>query len=147
MDVPWAGRYAARSVRRLFALVVSLLMLLPAGSVSAQAYFCHMKGKLTSACCCQKARADAPDPSGESGPAASQGDCCDDRALSASAERRSVGATDVPIIAPPVVLAVLPVPLASEVVVSHADHAPPRARAPPPPRQAPLYILNRAFLS
>lgn len=136
-----------QSVRRLFALVVSLLMLLPAGSVSAAAYFCHMKGKVTSACCCEKARAAVPADPGNGAPTASQGDCCDDRALTAAAERRSVGGGDVPTIAPPVILALLPVELAPELRASHVALSPPRARAPPPPRQAPLYILNRAFLS
>ncbi|MBK8998937.1 MAG: hypothetical protein IPM35_24715 [Myxococcales bacterium] len=133
-------------MRRLIALVVSLLLLLPAGTVSAQAFFCHMRGQVTNKCCCGD-RAEEHDDRGPS-PAASQGDCCDSRTLAADAERRSVSALDdLPDVPPAAVLAVLPLVLSGELRAHRVERAPPRARAPPPAKPAPLFILHRAFLS
>jgi len=132
-------------VRRIVAFLISLMLLLPAGSVSAQAFFCQMRGKLTAKCCCPNEKAERPSsPS----PSASQGDCCDERTLHASAERRSVTAFDeLPAVPPPVVLALLPVTLPDALPTVRVSLAPPRARAPPPTPAAPFFILHRAFLS
>lgn len=145
MDVRRPGRYVW-GVQRLVAFLVSLMLLLPAGSVSAQAFFCHMRGQVTSKCCCGEQQVEPA--SGDEGPTASQGACCDSRTLAASAERRGVSASnDIPSVPPPVVLAVLPLTLAVELPAARVERAPARARAPPPATPAPLFILHRAFLS
>lgn len=146
MDVSSPERYLPGSVRRFLALVVSLLLLLPTGSVSAQAFFCHMRGQVTSKCCCGERAEERDDPG--PGPVASQGDCCDSRTLAAEAERRSVSTLDdLPDVPPAVVMAVLPLVVSGELRANRVERAPARARAPPPAKSAPLFILHRTFLS
>jgi hypothetical protein len=136
-------------VRRLVALLVSLLLLLPAGSVSAQAFFCSMRGSVTSKCCCGEKSADELDEERSQGaPAASQGKCCDELTLAGSAERRSVSASDeLPQLPPAVMLAELPLVIHADLPALRDERAPARARAPPSAKPAPFYILHRAFLS
>lgn len=146
VDATGTERYLPERVHRIVALVVSLLLLLPAGTVSAQAFFCHMRGQVTNKCCCGD-RADEHDDRGP-GPVASQGDCCDSRTLAAEAERRNVGGlNDLPDVPPAVVTAILPLVLSGELRAHRVERAPPRARAPPPAKAAPLFILHRSFLS
>lgn len=146
MDATAPGRYPSSSVRRFVALLVSLMLLFPAGSVSAQAFFCHMRGQVTAKCCCGEPGSDGEDT--PAGPSASQGDCCDSRVLSASADRNSVSpSTDALWVPPSVMLAVLPTVEPAAPLVMRAETAPPRARAPPRPAPAPFFILHRAFLS
>ncbi|MFO0571401.1 MAG: hypothetical protein U0263_37575 [Polyangiaceae bacterium] len=132
-------------MRRIFALAIALMLLFPAGSVSAQAFFCHMRGQVTAKCCCGDQAKDEDTPSG---PSASQGTCCDSRTLSASADRRTLtSSAELPAIPAPVVLAVLPVIDFAALPVERVEAAPPRARGPPRPAPAPLFILHRSFLS
>src|SRR3989304_1452951 len=102
-DAPCArGRAGGRAlccsyVRRLVALLVSLMLLLPAGSVSAQAFFCNMQGRVPGKCCCGEKPSDEIDAQrspGDESPRASQAGCCEERTLAASAERRGVSAND-----------------------------------------------------
>ncbi|MCC6898436.1 MAG: hypothetical protein IT377_05645 [Polyangiaceae bacterium] len=136
-------------MRRLVALLVSLLLLLPAGSVSAQAFFCNMRGSVMSKCCCgEKSAAGLDAERSPQGPVASQGACCDELTLAGSAERRSISANDdLPQLPPAVMLAELPLVIHADVPALRDERAPARARAPPSAKPAPFYILHRAFLS
>lgn len=151
MDELGTGSYTLLVVRRFVALLVSLALLLPSGAASASVVFCKMTRRTASTCCCDKAHQAelAKLRRGTDGETTlEQTGCCERRSLSATADRTGVTVNHDSLsgLAAPV-LAILPASVWVERLAGDFARAPANARAPPPARSAPLFILNRAFLS
>lgn len=112
---------------RLFALVATLVALLAAAAPAHAHFFCHMRERVVSACCCPKSEA----PSDRAAlPTAGAPDCCD-RIVSvgqtAVATTADVNASVPPAAMVAVLVAYGSVELAREVAL----RATAQARAPP----------------
>jgi hypothetical protein len=111
---------------RLFALLATLVALLAAAAPARARYFCHMRERVVSGCCCPKAAAHTERVASS----ASAPDCCE---RIASANRAAVATTQdanasVP---PPGMLAILPAYERVEPAREAAIRTAAQARAPP----------------
>jgi hypothetical protein len=132
--------------RRLFAVMVALLSVLPLSAAQGTQYFCRMMRQVTSACCCGPSHRGPGEQHVDSGPKLEPRDCCERVQRFEPATAPAVRDASVHIPAP-FLAAVLSF---SDAVVAPAlrglGNARVQARAPPPPR-VPIFLLNCALLT
>ena len=137
----------SRMLERLLSLILSLALLLPAGTLGSVLYVCRMTGNEGPSCCCtaKHAVAKAKAKQIKRTPTIRRASCCDAK-VTAAAERPS--STIVPDfqVPPPALVGRLPVELSVAFAPRESLVIGERARGPPPLGD-PLYLENCALLS
>lgn len=131
---------------RAFLVALVVTTLLPGAAFARVLFECAMTGRVAPSCCCKASSAHGVDGAKERREPAKlqRAGCCE--TVSAEFERRDATvAPDAGSVAPPGLVAVLPVPpaVAPPAVALRVDL--PRARGPPA-ADAPLYLQNCSLL-
>lgn len=126
---------------RLLSLLVSLALLLPAGTLGSVLYVCRMTGDTGKSCCCAKRAAEQANRQ----PSIQGAGCCDTK-ITAAAERPSCPPAADFHVAPPAFVTRLPVELGLTVPLPDSPAMAERARGPPR-IGPPVYLENCALLS